>query len=326
VKISTATKSQISFRGVLRTSRGSLILTAIENLPIAPTGALTVATNCHYSQPAEPQERGAGVGQSIYIGQMYDAATSLDYLNARYYNGSQGQFISEDPMFWGVPSRQNISDPQSLNAYSYSGDNPIIKSDPTGKFVFLPALIAIGVGLVLPQSAGGDTDANGNLVPVGGMNSAEIYGTTAVVAGGGQFQLLSTMAKTFAFQQIAAAGVGVGLVTYGMENIHDFFTLNGNPLSDDGSVTNATEIKKIKVTPPQPLQWTSGSPVITSAHSAGEAQGGSSGGGGGTGTGGGVSSGTSGGNPRYVFNAGKNLYNQTIQDVFPGYAGKVGSK
>jgi RHS repeat-associated protein len=56
-----------------------------------------------------------------------------DYLNARYYNGSQGQFTSQDPVFLGDPKQQDLQDPQSLNAYSYSEDNPITKSDPNGK-------------------------------------------------------------------------------------------------------------------------------------------------------------------------------------------------
>ena len=51
------------------------------------------------------------------------------FLNARYYNSAQGQFISQDPVFWG---KQNIADPQSLNAYSYAEDNPINRSDPSG--------------------------------------------------------------------------------------------------------------------------------------------------------------------------------------------------
>lgn len=92
--------------------------------------------------------------QRKYIGQLYDAATQLSYLNARYYNGTQGQFISQDPMFLGNQSQQTLFDPQSLNAYSYSEDNPIIKSDPTGKcfdpvsFAFC-ALAAYGIGQAL---------------------------------------------------------------------------------------------------------------------------------------------------------------------------------
>jgi RHS repeat-associated protein len=67
-----------------------------------------------------------------YIGQ-YSDTSGLDYLNARYYSPVQGQFISQDPVFLGNPSQQNLTDPQSMNSYSYSDDNPIVKSDPTGK-------------------------------------------------------------------------------------------------------------------------------------------------------------------------------------------------
>ena len=54
-------------------------------------------------------------------------------MNARYQDPVRGQFISEDPIFLGQPKQQNLQDPQSLNAYSYSENNPIVKSDPSGK-------------------------------------------------------------------------------------------------------------------------------------------------------------------------------------------------
>ncbi len=79
-----------------------------------------------------------------FIGQYYDAGSSLNYLQKRYYNSSQGQFLSEDPLFLGIPKLQILTDPQSLNAYSYSQDNPIIKEDPTG----LTSAIIPGQGLV----------------------------------------------------------------------------------------------------------------------------------------------------------------------------------
>jgi RHS repeat-associated protein len=66
----------------------------------------------------------------------------LSYLQNRYYNSSEGQFISQDSVFLGNPSHQNLQDPQSLNSYSYSEDNPIIKEDPNGKFVELLPVIA----------------------------------------------------------------------------------------------------------------------------------------------------------------------------------------
>src|SRR5262245_24600377 len=53
-----------------------------------------------------------------------------DLLNARYYDASRGQFISQDPVFWS--KKQNLSDPQSFNTYSYASNNPISKSDPSG--------------------------------------------------------------------------------------------------------------------------------------------------------------------------------------------------
>jgi RHS repeat-associated protein len=72
-------------------------------------------------------------GARKYIGQFADAS-GLNYLNARYYNNSQGQFLSEDPVSLGDPKQQTLQDPQSLNTYSYSGDNPITKKDPSGKY------------------------------------------------------------------------------------------------------------------------------------------------------------------------------------------------
>ena len=78
-----------------------------------------------------------------YIGQYFDDPSSLSYLNARYYEGSRGQFLSEDPVFLKIgspdaeklanrPMQQILSDPQSLNSYSYAEDNPINIKDPSG--------------------------------------------------------------------------------------------------------------------------------------------------------------------------------------------------
>ena len=64
----------------------------------------------------------------------------LDYLNARYYDHARGQFISQDPVFWSV--RQNLTDPQSLNSYSYANDNPVTKKDPDGQAASLAGFIS----------------------------------------------------------------------------------------------------------------------------------------------------------------------------------------
>jgi RHS repeat-associated protein len=88
-----------------------------------------------------------------YVGQYEDPETSLSYLQARYYNNSNGAFLSEDPMFNGDPSQQNLKDPQSLNSYSYANDNPITKGDPSGNFPAAAALAPAGAamaGITLP--------------------------------------------------------------------------------------------------------------------------------------------------------------------------------
>ena len=69
--------------------------------------------------------------QRKYIGEEYDEATGLNYLNARYYDSKQGQFLSQDPVFWYLPKEYTL-DPQQQNSYSYARNNPINFSDPSG--------------------------------------------------------------------------------------------------------------------------------------------------------------------------------------------------
>ena len=67
------------------------------------------------------------------------------FLNARYYNSAQGQFLSEDPVFLGNPKSQVLTDPQSMNSYNYANGNPITKSDPNGKAIALaPVMYGLG--------------------------------------------------------------------------------------------------------------------------------------------------------------------------------------
>ncbi|RSM41123.1 hypothetical protein DMB66_56465, partial [Actinoplanes sp. ATCC 53533] len=51
--------------------------------------------------------------------------TGLTHIGAREYDPLLGRFISVDPV-------QDLNDPQQWNAYSYSGNDPIGHSDPTG--------------------------------------------------------------------------------------------------------------------------------------------------------------------------------------------------
>ncbi len=96
----------------------------------APYGSVIASTNT-----------GQTVAGRGYIGQFTDQ-TNLSYLNARYYNAAQGQFITQDPVFLGDPRAQNLADPQSLNSYSYAEDNPINRMDADGRAASLTSILS----------------------------------------------------------------------------------------------------------------------------------------------------------------------------------------
>jgi RHS repeat-associated protein len=107
-----------------------------------------------------------------YIGQYSDTATGLDYLNARYYDPAQGQFLSEDPVFLSNPLQQDLGNPQNLNSYSYGIDNPITNADTSGKYVYE---ISRPVASYVPLSSFAHTFAE--VVPQNGESLASINGS-----------------------------------------------------------------------------------------------------------------------------------------------------
>jgi RHS repeat-associated protein len=102
----------------------------VQTLDYYPYGATRVSVSTSTNQNRK------------FIGQFGDDL-GLSYLNARYYEGARGQFLSQDPVFLDDPRQQNLQDPQSLNAYSYSDDNPITKKDPLGKYVDISGSITV---------------------------------------------------------------------------------------------------------------------------------------------------------------------------------------
>lgn len=63
----------------------------------------------------------------------YDRSTAsgLDYAVNRHYDPQQGRFTQADPIGMGATS---LGDPQSLNLYTYCGDDPVNNTDPSGLF------------------------------------------------------------------------------------------------------------------------------------------------------------------------------------------------
>lgn len=61
-----------------------------------------------------------------YSGYQYDEESQLYYLNSRYYDPKVASFMNEDTY------KGDLSDPLSLNLYTYVSNNPIIYYDPMG--------------------------------------------------------------------------------------------------------------------------------------------------------------------------------------------------
>ncbi|WP_246076530.1 RHS repeat-associated core domain-containing protein [Amycolatopsis cihanbeyliensis] len=72
--------------------------------------------------------RGAEVdfpGEKGFVGGTIDESAGLVTLGARQYDPALGRFLSVDPLM-------DPSDPQQMHGYTYSSNNPITFSDPTG--------------------------------------------------------------------------------------------------------------------------------------------------------------------------------------------------
>ena len=80
-----------------------------------------------------------------YRGYVYDEETGLYYLLSRYYDPATGRYINADGL---VSTGQGIG---GTNMYSYCGNNPVSRADPSGNS-FIAAL-AIG-GLILAGLSG----------------------------------------------------------------------------------------------------------------------------------------------------------------------------
>ncbi|WP_212844092.1 polymorphic toxin-type HINT domain-containing protein [Catellatospora sp. IY07-71] len=97
------------------------------NITVKAAGAQAVAVK---RQDPYGNQRGSTVGvweptlDRGFVGGTNDN-TGLVHLGAREYDAKIGRFISVDPVM-------DLADPQQLQAYSYAGNSPILRSDPSG--------------------------------------------------------------------------------------------------------------------------------------------------------------------------------------------------
>lgn len=108
-----------------------------------------------------------------YAGQYTDADSGLQYLRARYYDSSTGQFLTVDPLV-----------AITGEAYSYAADAPINNVDPSGLDCSLgnPAGCAGNAGGWLYNSAGSITF--GSSLIAGAASRAAFLEPVVAIAGG----------------------------------------------------------------------------------------------------------------------------------------------
>ncbi|MEU6988591.1 RHS repeat-associated core domain-containing protein [Streptomyces sp. NPDC046324] len=91
----------------------------------ASDGAVTRRRTTPFGAPRSATDNLAAASDRGFLGKPEDDSTGLDILGPRLYDPALGRFLSSDPLTTPYV-------PQTVNAYSYSGNNPVSFSDPTG--------------------------------------------------------------------------------------------------------------------------------------------------------------------------------------------------
>ncbi len=104
-------------------------------------------------------------GYGAKWGYYSDSETGLQLLGLRYYDSGTGRFINRDP----------ISYSGGMDLYGYTGNNPVLYADPTGRWVWAlagagagggPAGTLVGAGVAV-EGAGVGADSTVVEAPIG---------------------------------------------------------------------------------------------------------------------------------------------------------------
>ncbi len=163
--------------------------------------------------------------QRKFAGQEYDRETDLSYMNARYYNGGIGRFVSQDAAYlllgdsnfeqkYNRKLEQHLADPQQLNSYSYVTNNPLKYVDETGE---IAPLVVAGVYLLWQAAEAGlsaydayatyQTITNPEASFEEKAGSLGLLGLGLVAPGGGYKSIGSKVTNTFKNPDTAPAKI-----------------------------------------------------------------------------------------------------------------------
>ncbi len=161
----------------------------------------------YYPYGGSRQDSGGANVRHKYTGQEFDDETGLYYYNARYYDPQLGRFISADSI---APAPAN---PQTLNRYSYVGNNPIIYTDPSGHCwwdacIVEGAIIGAVIGGVMSAVTGGNV-LEGMLT--GAISGAFFGGAGSIIESAGLEGVVAAKVGVHTAAGAISSGINVGI-------------------------------------------------------------------------------------------------------------------
>jgi len=151
----------------------------------------TILDQYHYGAFGEPASTDTPTGNAIrYTGRYFDAETGLYYYRSRYYSSKLGRFLQTD----------TIGTKDDLNLYTYTGNDPLDRTDPSGNCPScLGALVGggleLGIQLLSPEGRAAYSAA------ISALGRGDVAG--AVKAAGAEVTKVALSA--------AAGALGVGI-------------------------------------------------------------------------------------------------------------------
>ena len=147
-----------------------------------------------------------------YNAEATDYNTGFQYLRSRYYNPLNANFITQDTY------KGNLSNPQTQNQYSYTGNNPINRKDPSGKS---------WTGDLLKEVSGYALKGIGNIIKdvyygVNSLTLSDWHGIIKQSILDSLFVPKSTDSKGLAFAKNIAGAIYYKLDYFADESKHEF--------------------------------------------------------------------------------------------------------